>query len=167
MRALSWIPLSGTPHEKGVCSSYFGHFCVGLLLNADQWTIPTSSKNYNIWLNCYSVIRLKDICTLAVLPVTFNNKLCKERCQTWCKRVCFVFAGYVLQLEWLLLPPSASSPPPFCVKTNLLFCSEPETIESTNVTAARQGLLGKRWGLISKPTQQLKADYFQIRPTCY
>lgn len=49
------------------------------------------------------------------------------------------------------LSPSAASPPPFCVKTNLLFCSEPETIESTNVTAARQGLLQKEVGSSFKP----------------
>lgn len=90
--------------------------------------------------------------------------------RSWGKGVYFVLTGALLQLvtppfslsrSLSLSPLSRGSPPPFSVKTNLFFCSEPETIESTNVTTAKQGLLQNRWGLL-KPSLQLQADYSQM-----
>lgn len=56
--------------------------------------------------------------------------------------------------------PSPTALPPCGVTTNLLFCSLPETIESTNVTPARLYLTGKRWGLPFKTGEEPKADFF-------
>lgn len=86
------------------------------ILLFDHSFMRVGSKNDPLWLNCNCVMRFKSKNSSTSCFTWLKTELCKEMRLSWCKILYFVLTGSESQREWLLLPLSAASPPPFCVK---------------------------------------------------